>query len=164
MRFARTILRVLVGVLFVGHGTQKLFGWFGGYGPDATGQAFDGMGMKPGKLHAQAAGLSETAGGALLAAGALTPVAASMITGTMTVAIETAHRPKGVWASDGGYEYNAVLIALVIALAAEGPGPFSVDEALGIERSGAVTALAALALGVGGAYAVLQNRSAPEQA
>lgn len=154
MRNGRTILRVIVGVLFAGHGLQKLAGWFGGHGLDATGQAFEGMGLTPGKKHAQAAGLSETVGGTLLALGALTPVASSMITGTMAVAIDKVHGKNGPWVTEGGFEYNLVLIAVALALAAEGPGPFSIDEKLGIEASGAAAALAALVLGVGGAAAV----------
>ena len=112
------------------------------------------MGLTPGRKHAQAAGLSETVGGTLLALGALTPVASSMITGTMAVAIDKVHAKNGPWVTEGGFEYNLVLIAVVLALAAEGPGPFSIDEKLGIETSGPAAALAALALGVGGAAAV----------
>src|SRR3954453_2154053 len=97
MKLGIAVLRTVVGVLFMGHGLQKLKGWFGGYGPDATGQAFDGMGLKPGKAHATAAGASETAGGALLPTGLLTPLAGSMLTGTMTVAIERVHLRNGPW-------------------------------------------------------------------
>src|SRR3954454_8402128 len=70
----RTLLRVLVGGLFIGHGTQKLFGWFGGYGPDGTGQFFDSVGIRPGRRNAMIAGASEAGGGALLAAGGLPPL------------------------------------------------------------------------------------------
>ncbi len=67
----RTLLRVLIGGLFVGHGTQKLFGWFGGYGPDGTGQFFESIGLRPGRRNAMIAGASEAGGGALLALGAV---------------------------------------------------------------------------------------------
>src|SRR3954454_17468042 len=91
MDLGRLILRGVVGPLFVGHGTQKLFGWFDGHGPDATGGFFESIGLRPGKRHATAAGWSETLGGALLTLGALTPVAQAMITGTMVTAIRKVH-------------------------------------------------------------------------
>ena len=150
MKLALTGLRVLVGLLFIGHGTQKLFGWFGGHGLEATGEAFDGMGLAPGKEKAALAGLSEAGGGALLAAGFATPLAAAAITGTMVQAIRTAHGDKGVWASDGGWEYNAVLIAIVLAVAEHGPGPISLDNAFGLKLHGPALALGALAAGLVG--------------
>ena len=73
MKIGRLILRTVVGGYFFGHGTQKLFGWFGGYGPDATGQFFETIGMRPGKRNAIAAGAAEAGGGALLVLGAATP-------------------------------------------------------------------------------------------
>ena len=150
MKFTFTALRVLVGALFIGHGTQKLFGWFNGGGLEGTAQAFDSMGLKPGKATAIAAGVSEAGGGALLAAGAATPAAGAALAGTMTQAIRTVHGSKGPWVSDGGWEYNAVLIAIVLAIVEHGPGVFSVDEASGSNLDGLGWALAALAAGVAG--------------
>ena len=130
MQIGRLFLRGVVGPLFVGHGTQKLFGWFGGHGLDGTAGFFESkLGLKPGKRHATAAGASEAIGGALLTVGALTPVAAGLITGTMITAIRKVHAPNGPWVTQGGYEYNAVLIAAVLALTADGPGRPSVDAA-----------------------------------
>jgi putative oxidoreductase len=83
-----------------------------------------------------AAGAAETAGGALLSLGALTPVAGTLITGTMLTAIRKVHAPNGVWNADGGYEYNLALIAAVTTLVECGPGSPSLDRALGIETSG----------------------------
>jgi putative oxidoreductase len=151
MKFARLLLRILVGGLFVGHGTQKLFGWFGGHGPDATGQMFEGIGMRPGRRNAIAAGVAEGGGGAALALGFGTPLAASALVATMLTAINRVHLKNGPWSSNGGYEYNLVLIAAVLALTELGPGTPSLDNALGIERSGPRWALAALAAGVTGA-------------
>lgn len=153
MRFAIAVLRTLIGGLFVGHGLQKLTGSFGGDGLEATGQAFEGMGLRPGKAQATAAGAAEAGGGALLVAGLLTPVAAGAVTGAMTMAIHKVHAPNGPWVTNGGWEYNAVLIASVFAITASGPGALSLDEALGSERSGAGVALAALGAGVAGAAA-----------
>jgi putative oxidoreductase len=155
MRFGLTLLRLVVGGLFVGHGLQKLAGKFGGSGPDGTGQFFEQLGLKPGKAHAIAAGASEAGGGALIAAGALTPVGAAAITGTMATAIRTVHGPKGPWNAEGGYEFNLVLIAAVFALTAAGPGPWSVDGARGRESWGTPWALAALGAGLAGSAAAI---------
>ena len=127
MDLGRTVLRFVVGPLFVGHGTQKLFGWFGGHGLDGTGSFFESLGLKPGKRHATAAGAAEAAGGALLTLGALTPVASGLITGTMITAIRKAHADKGPWVTNGGYEYNLTVIAAMLALVEAGPGRPSVD-------------------------------------
>ena len=116
MKIARLLLRLIVGVLFFGHGTQKLFGWFGGGGLDATAQAFEHLGMRPGRRNAIAAGTAEAAGGAALALGLATPLAASALTATMLTAINRVHLKNGPWASNGGYEYNVVLIATLLAL------------------------------------------------
>ena len=150
MKLAFTGLRVLVGLLFIGHGTQKLFGWFGGHGLKATGDAFDGMGLGPGREKAALAGLSEAGGGALLAAGLATPLAGAAITGTMVQAIRSVHADKGVWVSDGGWEYNAVIIAVVLTVAERGPGPISLDNLLGLKLHGPALAVAALAAGLAG--------------
>jgi len=144
-------LRLTIGGLFVGHGTQKLFGWFGGHGLDGTGQFFESLGMRPGRRNALAAGVAEAGGGAALALGLATPLAASALTATMLTAINRVHAKNGPWVSQGGYEYNLVLIAAVLALTEIGPGKLSLDAALGSERSGAGWALAAAAAGVGGA-------------
>src|SRR6185436_5280072 len=111
------------GPLYVGHGAQKLFGSFGGHGPEGTGQFFESLGLRPGKRHAVAAGVAETAGGALLTAGALTPVATTLISSTMVTAIRKVHADNGPWSTQGGWEYNAVLIAALTWLAEQGPGP-----------------------------------------
>jgi putative oxidoreductase len=148
MKFARLLLRLTVGGFFFGHGTQKLFGWFGGHGLDATGQAFEGLGMRPGRRNALAAGLGEAGGGAALALGAATPLAASVLTATMLTAVHRVHLKNGPWLTNQGYEYNVVLIAAVLALAETGPGELSVDHAVGSQRSGPAWALIALGLGV----------------
>ena len=152
MRLARLVIRLILGALFIGHGTQKLFGWFGGHGPEGTGEFFDSVGLKPGKENAVAAGVSETAGGALIALGLLTPLGAAIVTGTMVTAIRTAHAGKGPWVTEGGWEYPLVIIGAVVALTEAGPGPLSLDAALDKQRCGTGWALAALGAGVGGSY------------
>ena len=167
MDVGRLLLRGVVGPLFVGHGTQKLFGWFDGHGPDATGGFFESIGLRPGKRHATAAGWSETLGGALLTLGALTPVAQALITGTMVTAIRKVHAQNGPWVTANGFEYNLTLIALTAALTETGPGRPSVDEGVfGDSMKGKGWSLAALAAGVAGSYLVTERlvEPAPEPA
>src|SRR5665648_454286 len=128
MRWGLTVLRMIIGGLFIGHGAQKLFGRFGGGGLEATGQLFDQIGMQPGKRNAVAAGASEFGGGALLALGAASPLPHTMLTGTMATAIWKVHRPNGPWATNNGYEYNLVLIAALFALAEGGPGALALGK------------------------------------
>ena len=151
MKLGLTLLRAIVGVLFFGHGTQKLFGWFGGHGIDATAGFFESIGLKPGRKHATAAGAAEAGGGALLALGFLTPAAAASLIGVMSTAIRKVHAKNGPWVTEGGYEYNLALIAIMVVLADVGPGHVSLDHALGIEVKGPLVGLLALAAGIGGA-------------
>ncbi len=117
MDVALLVLRVVAGLLFAGHGAQKLFGWFGGGGIKGTGGFFENIGLRPGRLHATAAGFNEFAGGLLLALGLLTPVAAALIIATMTAAVITVHAKNGPWVTDNGYELNVLygLIAFAVA-------------------------------------------------
>jgi len=156
MNVVSTAARALVGGLFIGHGTQKLKGWFGGPGIEGMSAGMAQMGMHPARRNAWAAGLSETVGGSLLAAGLLTPLASASLTGTMLVAIEKVHRSNGPWVTSGGWEYNAVLIAAVLALAEQGPGPASLDHVLGLEKKGPAVALGAAALGAVAAWTTLE--------
>jgi putative oxidoreductase len=150
MKLGLPLLRWIVGGLFVGHGTQKLFGWFGGHGPDGTGKFFESLGLRP---------------GGLLAVGLFTPGAAAALIGTMFTAIRKVHGSKGPWVTDGGYEYNLVLMAAVLALADAGPGEWSLDHALGTGIKGPLVALLALAGGIGGAYVMTElTASEPEPA
>jgi putative oxidoreductase len=151
MKLGRLLLRASVGGFFVGHGTQKLFGWFGGHGLKATSQAFEGMGMRPGHVHATAAGVAEAGGGAALLLGYQTPLASSALIATMLTAINRVHLKNGPWATNGGYEYNVVLIAAAAILAEVGPGELSIDAITGHERSGPLWALIALGAGAAGA-------------
>jgi putative oxidoreductase len=151
MNVGTLAVRATVGPLFVGHGTQKLFGWFGGHGIDATAGFFESkLGLRPGKRHATLAGASEALGGVLLTLGTLTPLANAMITGTMVTAIRKVHGPNGPWVTESGWEYNAVLIAATTAATAN--------------RSGNFMALASAAAGAAGSYVVteLLNEPAPD--
>ncbi len=140
----------MIGGLFVGHGTQKWFGWFGGPGLDGTSGMMESLGMRPGRRNAIAASASETIGGAMIVAGAFTPAAATTLIATMITAIRTVHFKNGLWASKGGYEFNLVLIAGLLALVDGGPGSPSVDGLLGTGETGPGWALATLAAGAAG--------------
>jgi putative oxidoreductase len=156
MKIARVTARVVIGGLFVGHGTQKLLGWFGGPGLDAAAAGFDSMGMRPGRRNAILAGVSEAGGGAALALGLAMPLAGAALIGSMTTAIRTVHLKNGPWNSNGGYEYNLVLILGVLALVEAGPGCLSLDAARGSVRSGPLWALAALAAGAAASAATIE--------
>ncbi len=161
MHLGLLILRLVVGLLFVGHGAQKLFGIWGGHGLRGTAGFFEGIGLKPGHIHATAAGVLEFGGGALLALGLITPIASAMLIAVMTAAVVTVHYTKGLWSTQGGYEYNLVLAAAAFALAAVGPGNWSLDHAFSISWHGILWAIGALVVGViGGTGAVVSGRMA----
>jgi putative oxidoreductase len=119
------VIRLIVGLTFAGHGTQKLFGWFGGHGLKGTGEWLESIGVKPGILMALVAGLAEFIGGLLFAAGLWLPVAAALIVITMLGAIFTVHGKNGYWITQNGFEYNLVLIAVAIGVALIGPGVYA---------------------------------------
>ncbi len=128
MNLGLLIIRIVLGVTFAGHGTQKLFGWFGGHGIKGTAGFFESIGVKPGAFMAIMAGLSELIGGALFVLGLLTPLAALFITGTMVVAIATVHGKNGYWITENGFEYNLLIIVVVIGIALIGAGAYSLDS------------------------------------
>jgi putative oxidoreductase len=128
VEYGLLLLRIVVGVIFAGHGAQKLFGWFGGGGPQGTAQFFASIGYRRPRLMAVVAGLAELGGGLLLMTGLLTPLAALLIATVMLNAIATVVFPKGFL---GGYEFELTLLTVVVALAATGPGRLSLDHAIG---------------------------------
>lgn len=157
------ILRVLVGVTFSAHGMQKLFGWFGGGGPDATGRWFASLGFGDGRAATFMAAASEISGGLGLAAGLLTPLAAAALIGTMTTAAFVNNADGGFWSASKGWELNGYLIVIAWAIATAGPGRFSLDAVVGLGGlSGAVPGLLALIAGVGLGYARWATRTPQE--
>ncbi|MDH6110307.1 putative oxidoreductase [Kitasatospora sp. MAP12-15] len=150
-------LRAAVGGVLFAHGTQKLFGWFGGGGLEGTAQAMEKMGFKPGGQSALAAGLGEAGGGALLIAGLATPAAGAIVAGTMAGAIAV-HFPHGFFVTKGGYEYPAVLGACGLALGLAGAGCYSLDAVTGYRLDRPWLDLAAFALSAGGAVQVVCKR------
>ncbi len=123
------IIRLVFGLSFMGHGAQKLFGSFGGYGIKGTAQWFESIGVKPGVFMVVISGLIEFVGGLLLALGLFTPVVAILIALTMVVAIVKVHAPNGYLAA-GGYEFNLTIIAVMVGLALIGAGQYSIDALL----------------------------------
>ena len=123
-------LRIPIGIVFAAHGAQKLFGWFGGYGLEGTGQFFASVGLNPGYLLALLAGLAEFFGGLALVAGLLVRPAAAALAFAMLVAIFAVHWGKGFFAASGGYEFALALFAASLSLLFSGGGRFSVDRAI----------------------------------
>jgi putative oxidoreductase len=130
MSYGLLLLRLVVGGTMFSHGAQKLFGWFGGGGPQGTAGFFGNFGFRTPLLMAILAGLGES-GGLLFAAGFLTPLAALGIAIVMINAITLVHWSKGFFNGNGGFEFPLTLLTVAVAVAATGPGRFSVDRALG---------------------------------
>ncbi len=144
MRLGRAIARMTIGGLFVGHGTQKLFGWFGGPGLDGTTGMMEKLELRPARPNAVASGSAEAAGGALLVLGALMPVAGALLSASMITAIRKVHLPNGVWSQAGGYEYNVVVLAAVLALVEQKEG---LGKAVGALAAGAAGSTVAIEVG-----------------
>jgi putative oxidoreductase len=128
MAYGLLLLRAFVGVAFFGHGTQKLFGWWGGYGPQGTGGFFASQGYRYGVPMAVLAGLAEAGGGTLLALGFLTPLACAAIAIVMLNAVFAVTLKRAFMA---GSELELTYLVIAISLAATGPGRFSIDRAIG---------------------------------
>lgn len=126
--FAALVLRVPVGIILAAHGAQKLFGWFGGYGLEGTGQWMASIGLEPGFLMALMAGSAEFFGGLALIFGLLTRPAAAVSAFTMVIAIFTVHFSNGLFMSNNGYEFALALFAATLALAFQGAGRLSLDN------------------------------------
>jgi putative oxidoreductase len=153
------VLRLVIGALMFGHGAQKLFGWFGGYGLAGTSGFFESqLRLRPARLWTLLAGLSEAGGGLLLALGLLNPLGPVAIIAAMLVAGGLAHWPR-FWAHEGGIEYPLVLIAASIAVAIAGPGAWSLDAALGLSMPMPESLIVGLVLAIGGALTTTATRA-----
>lgn len=127
---AITLLRVVTGLTFAAHGAQKLFGWFGGYGLQGTGQWMASIGLEPGVLMALLAGSAEFFGGLLLVIGLLVRPAAASLVVAMAVALFWVHWPNGFFMASNGYEYALTLAVIALVLVVEGAGRVSLDRRL----------------------------------
>ena len=160
------LARMVFGLLMAAHGTQKLFGWFGGYGLAGTAGFFEQLGFRPGRFFAATAATTELTAGLLVAAGLLGPVGPALIVSVMIVAAATVHWQHGVFAQNNGIEVPLLYGATAAALALTGPGLYSLDAALGLASMWTPTlAWSVLALGALGGFANLAvRRAAPVQA
>ena len=157
-------LRLGVGGAVAAHGAQKLFGWFGGYGLDGTGQWMDSLGFPgDGKRNALLSGVAEFGGGTLLALGLATGPAGAAVTGNMAVASST-HAPNGLFNTNGGYELPATYGLVGTTLALMGPGRYSLDQATGHVFNRRWMAFAGLISTIAGAAYMITNRRPPEPA
>jgi putative oxidoreductase len=155
-------LRVLVGVTFSLHGFQKLFGWFGGGGLDGTAAWFKSLGFGDGRAPAVMAGAAEVGGGLGVAAGLLTPVSAAAMIGAMTTAAFVNNAEGGFWSVYKGWELNGYLIVVALAVAIAGPGSYSLDAVLGLEKlSGLGPGLLAGVVGIALGWARWVTRERP---
>ena len=123
-------LRLISGLIFSAHGTQKLFSWFGGYGLEGTGQFMASLGLEPGYLMALLAGSAEFFGGLALVIGLLVRPASAVIAFTMVMAIFSVHISNGLFMANNGYEYALTLLIVAMSLVFSGAGALSVDKAL----------------------------------
>jgi putative oxidoreductase len=128
--YAPLALRIPIGIIFMAHGAQKLFGWFGGYGLEGTGGWMESIGLAPGFIMALMAGSAEFFGGLFILLGLLTRPAAIALSFTMIVAIFSVHFEKGLFMSNNGYEFGLALLAASVSLALSGAGKLAVDNAL----------------------------------
>ncbi|MFV0447854.1 MAG: DoxX family protein [Vibrio sp.] len=132
--FAPLALRLPISIIFMAHGSQKLFAWFGGYGLQGTGQWMASIGLEPGVLMAFLAGSGEFFGGLFILIGLFTRPAAAVLAFTMAVAILSTHISNGLFLSNGGYEFGLALLAAAVSLAISGAGKLSVDNILSQSR------------------------------
>ena len=152
------LVRVVIGLIMAGHGAQKLFGWFGGYGLRGTGQFFVQLGFQPGPAFAAAASLSEIISGLLVALGFLGPIGPALMVSVMIVAMLTVHLGQGLFAPKG-IEIPLLYAASAFGLALTGFGEYSVDALLGVAgRWSAEFTWMVLVLGVVGAFVNLALR------
>jgi len=159
MNLGLFILRLVVGFMMAGHGSQKLFGWFGGHGLQGTAGYFEVLGFRPGRLFAALAAVTEFFSGLLVAFGFLGPIGPALMTSVMVVAIYSVHWKNGLFAATNGVEVPLLYAVSGMALALIGAGAYSVDAALGVASNWTVgTNIVALGFGIAGAIATLMLR------
>jgi putative oxidoreductase len=158
------IARLVFGLLMAAHGTQKLFGWFGGYGLSAVSGYFESLGFRPGRFFATVASVTEVVSGLLAALGFLGPIGPALVLSVMIVAALSLHAQHGVFASTNGIEVPLLYAAAAVALGLTGPGAYSIDVALGLASVWTpIVVWSALLVGAIGGVLNLAVRRAPQQ-
>ena len=156
------LARLVLGTLMAAHGSQKLFGWLGGYGLAGTGNFFESLGFRPGRFFAGAAGAGEFVGGLLIALGLLGPIGPAIVLSVMIVAAISVHWGKGLFSTTNGIEVPLLYGAASLALALTGPGRYSLDALFGTSALWNATAVwAAIVVAILAAVANLSIRRAP---
>jgi putative oxidoreductase len=157
------ILRLVIGLMMAAHGSQKLLGWFGGFGITGTGGFFDSLGFRPGKLFATQASVGEVTSGLLIVLGFLGPLGPALMISVMIVAAGSVHWKHGAFAANNGIEVPLLYATGALTLALTGFGAYSLDAAFGIDQVWTTTAIwTVIALGiVGGIGNLLLRRPLP---
>jgi putative oxidoreductase len=156
------LARLVIGLLMAAHGSQKLFGWFGGYGLNGTGQFLAGLGFRPGRTFAALASLAEVGSGLLVALGLLGPVGPALMLSVMIVAAISVHWQHGVFSTSNGIEVPLLYGTVAAALALTGFGRYSLDALFGLTSLYTpAVAWAALAAGIVGGAVNLSLRRVP---
>lgn len=157
---SRLAARLTLGGTMAAHGAQKMFGVQGGPGLEGTTGMMRSLGFEPADRYARAVAATEMTSGGLIALGALGPVGPAMLLSVMLVAVETVHRPKGYWNTNGGFEMNTMFALLALMLANEGYGTFSIDHLLGLsEKMRPSFGWLAMAGAIGAAFSILGRRT-----
>lgn len=162
MDLALFVLRVVMGLLLAGHGSQKLFGWFKGPGIDGFAGWLASIGFRSARIWAWIAGVCEFAGGLLLALGLFSPLGSLLIAASMITAIAKVHWPK-IWVTEGGIELPLTNLAIAVAVGIAGPGTISLDAMSGTTLPGWLTTLGIIAVLIGWAIAMTVSATRPQE-
>ncbi|MBV9271530.1 MAG: DoxX family protein [Candidatus Eremiobacteraeota bacterium] len=152
--------RLALGASIASHGAQKLFGWFGGPGPDAASKMMDSLGFKPGPRYATMASSTEITSGLLIALGLGGPIGPAMLSSVMTVAAGSVHLKNGYFNSNKGFELNTIYTIAALLLASQDYGSLSLDHVIGLRQMNfpALVNVGAVLAGIAAGLVLLARR------